>query len=330
MSTASFPAITGWGFYDIGAEAYHADPAPRPSLSSGLLAEVVTGTLATAYQGHPRLGPPRQEDDNKRFDLGTIAHTLVLGKGRTIDVFDGDNWVTKAAKEFRAAAKEAGRSPVLARQHEDATAMRTALFQQLATMPGEEDTFQAENAIAEQAGFWQEPSPLGKLWGRALFDWRRTDRLVIRDYKTFAGERGADPDAFFQSLIRTGKDVQGPWYSRGLAAIVGDGATWADVDFKFVVQEPSPPYLVSVVAYHDPAWSNERLQWAIDRWAAAAGANLWRGFIPEPHLVAPPVWARTAWEQRMIREWEGEQLLLSQGRAALALKEPDAYRAEAA
>lgn len=330
MFTEPAPAISAWGFYDLDAEVYHADPAPRPSLSSGLLAEIVTGTLATARQGHPRLGPPREEDDNKKFDIGTVAHTLVLGKGREIDVVDADAWTTKDAKAARAASKAAGRSPVLARHHETALAMRTALFEQLAATPGEEDTFQATAGVAEQAGFWQEPSPLGQLWGRALFDWRRTDRLVIRDYKTFAGERGADPDAFFQSLIRTGKDVQGPWYSRGLAAIVGDGATWADVDFKFVVQEPEPPYLVSIVSYADPEWSNERCQWAVDRWAAAAGANLWRGFIPEPHLVAPPVWARTAWEQRMLREWEGEQLLLSQGRPALALKEPDAYRAEAA
>ena len=32
-----------------------------------------------------------------------------------------------------------------------------------------------ENAgISEQAGFWQEQTPLGKMWGRQLTDWRAT------------------------------------------------------------------------------------------------------------------------------------------------------------
>lgn len=327
MSDQPTPAIEGWGFYDIDAEHYHADPAPRPSLSSGLLATIITGTLAEARQSHPRLTPSDEpEDDNKKFDIGTVAHTLVLGKGREIDVVDADAWTTKAAKEARAASKAAGRSPVLARQYEQAEAMRTALFEQLADLPDEHDTFSPDHGVAEQAGFWQEQTPLGKMWGRALYDWRATGRLAIRDYKTYAGQLGADPDGFVKGLIGQGKDVQDPWYSRGFAAIAGEGATWQDVDFKFIVQDSNPPYLVAVVALNDRAWSNERCQWALDRWAAAAGSNLWRGFVPETHYVDPPSWAKSAWEQRMLREWEGEQRMLDTGRPALALREPDAYR----
>jgi hypothetical protein len=336
VSTASAPpAVTGWGFLDIDAEDYHADPAPRPSLSSGLLAKIVTGTIAEAKESHPRLTPREEgEDDNKKFDIGTVAHTLVLGKGREIDVIDAEAWTKKADQEARKASKAAGRTPVLAKQFEQATAMRTALFEQLADMKGEQDTFSPEQGVAEQAGFWQEMTPLGKMWGRALYDWRATGRLVIRDYKTYAGQLGADPDGFIKGLISTGKDVQDPWYSRGYAAIAGfeagEDIPWDAVDFKFIVQDPNPPYLVCVVALNDRHWSFERSQWAIDRWAAAAGANLWRGFVPTVHYVDPPVWAKTAWEQRMLREWEGEQQMLEQGMPALALKEPDAYRAEQA
>lgn len=331
----SAPAITGWGFVDIDAEIYHADPAPRPSLSSGLLATIITGTLAEAKEAHPRLTPRTEpEADNKQFDIGTVAHTLVLGKGREIDVVDADAWTTKAAKEERAASKAAGRSPVLAKHFEKASAMRTALFEQLADMPEERDTFTPEAGVSEQAGFWQEQTPLGKMWGRALYDWRATGRLAIRDYKTYNGAQGADPDGFIKGLISTGKDVQDPWYSRGMAAIIGqetgEQIPWDAVDFKFIVQDPNPPYLVAIVALNDRHWSYERSQWALDRWAAAAGAGLWRGFIPATHYVDPPAWAKTQWEQRMLREWEGEQKMLAEGRAALALKEPDAYRVEQA
>lgn len=327
------PAITGWGFVEIDAEDYHADPAPRPSISSGLLATVVTKTLSKAKEGHPRLTPTdKPEDDNKKFDIGTVAHTLVLGKGREIDVIDAEAWTKKADQEARKASKAAGRSPVLAKHFEQATAMRVALFEQLADIKGEEDTFSPDHGVAEQAGFWQEQTPLGKMWGRALYDWRATGRLAIRDYKTYAGELGADPDGFIKGLISTGKDVQDPWYSRGYAAIAGleagETIPWDAVDFKFVVQDPNPPYNVVVVALNDRQWSFERSQWALDRWAAAAGANLWRGFVPAIHYVDPAPWAKTQWEQRMLREWEGEQRMLADGMPALALKEPDAYRAE--
>lgn len=333
MSTTSAPAVTGWGFVDIDAEHYHADPAPRPSMSSGLLATIVTGTIAEAKESHPRLTPSDQpEKDNKQFDIGTVAHTLVLGKGREIDVIDADAWTTKAAKDARAASKAQGRTPVLAKHHEQAEAMRVALFEQLAGIKGEEDTFTPEAGVAEQAGFWQEQTPAGKMWGRALYDWRANGRLVIRDYKTYNGQLGADPDGFIKGIMGTGKDVQDPWYSRGMAAIIGaeSGETipWEAVDFKFIVQDPNPPYLVAVVALNDRAWSGERCQWAIDRWSAAAKANLWRGFVPTVHYVDPPSWAKAQWEARMLAQWEGEQAMQSLGLPALELKEPDAYRAE--
>jgi hypothetical protein len=324
------------GFYDMSADDYHADPAPRPSMSSGLLAGIVSGTLAEAKESHPRLGRQKTEEErkaerSKKYDLGSIAHTLVLGKGREIVVIDAEDWRKKDSQEQRDEAFDAGKQPCLAPVFEKATAMREALMLQLAEIPEERDTF-TDVGIAEQAAIWQEQTPLGKLWGRALCDWRHLERPAIRDYKTYAGEKGADPDAFFQGLVRMGKDVQDPWYSRGVAAclsaIVGEPLSWDAIDFKFIVQDPSPPYLVSVVEVADRRWSNERLQWAIDRWAAAAGAGLWRGFVPTTHLVAPPPWAKTQWEQRMLTEWEGEQRMLAEGRAALALKEPASYRVE--
>jgi hypothetical protein len=337
VSTSEPPRIDGWGFYDIDAEHYHSDPAPRPSMSSGLLATVISQTVAAAKETHPRLGPPKTEEDlqadrEKKYDLGTVAHTLVLGVGREIVVIDEPDWKKKTAQEARKAAFVEGKTPCLIATYEKAEAMRDALMLQLADMPDERDTFAEGKGVAEQAGFWQEQTPLGRMWGRALYDWRSTDsgRLIVRDYKTYGGQNGADPDGFIKGLIAGGRDIQDPWYSRGAAAIVGqqtgEQLTWEDVDFRFIVQDPNPPYLVAAVALDDRAWSSARCQWAIDRWAAAAGANLWRGFSPVTHYVPPPTWARIQWEERVLNEWEAEQSLLAEGRPALALKEPDAYR----
>lgn len=332
----SAPAIERWGFVTIEAEHYHSDPAPRPSMSSGLLAKVVSQTVAAAKEDHPRLGAPKTPEDliaerEKKYDLGTVAHTLVLGVGREIVVIEEADWKKKAAQDARKAAFEAGKTPCLIKTYEQAMAMRTALFEQLATMPDERDTFAEGHGVAEQAGFWQEQTPLGKMWGRALYDWRSTEsgRLLIRDYKTYGGQNGADPDGFVKGLISSGRDVQDPWYSRGAAAITqaetGEILTWADVDFRFIVQDPNPPYLVAVVELDDRRWSSERCQWAIDRWASSAGAGFWRGFAPVVHYVPPPTWARIQWQDRMVSEWEAEQALAEAGRPYLELKEPSAY-----
>lgn len=335
MSDAQ-PAVERWGFLDMDAEHYHSDPAPRPSMSSGMLATVVSQTVAAAKQQHPRLGPPktdeeRQADRLKKYDLGTVAHTLVLGVGREVVVIEEPDWKKKTAQDARREAFDAGKTPCLIGVYEQATDMRTALFEQLAEMPDEHDTFVEGRGVAEQAGFWQEQTSLGKMWGRALYDWRSTEtgRLLVRDYKTYGGQNGADPDGFIKGLISGGRDVQDPWYSRGAAAIVGEetgeALTWADVDFRFIVQDPNPPYLVAVVELDDRRWSSERCQWAIDRWASSAGAGFWRGFAPIVHYVGPPTWARIQWQQKMESEWEAEQALAGAGRPFLELKEPSTY-----
>lgn len=326
------PVVTSPGFYDMDAEHYHADPAPKPSLSSGFLATIVTETVAAARQSHPRMNPDREEKDNRKFDLGRVAHTLVLGKGADIEPLDVDGYTTKAAKEARDAAWAAGKQPCLLKVYETAVAMRTALFEQLADHPDELETF-TNAGVSEQPAFWQQPVMMQgverKLWGRALIDWRHSDRPMIRDYKTYDGQLGADPESFIRGLIASGKDIQDPWYSTGaaaaLAATTGEDLTWEDMSFKFIVQDPNPPYLVAVVELDDRRWSYERMRWAVDRWGAAAIANLWRGFAPVTHYVPPPTYARIQWEERMMREFEAEQALADDGRPALSLENPEVY-----
>lgn len=334
----SAPAVTAPGFYTMDAEHYHSDPAPKPSLSSGFLAEIVTGTVASAKESHPRIGRQKTDEEKqaerlKKYDLGTVAHTLVLGVGREIVVIDEPDWKKGTAQKARTEAFEAGKTPCLLKTFEQAEAMRTALMEQLAEHPDEHDTF-TDKGVSEEAVFWQQPVMIAgverKLWGRSMNDWRHSIKPQIRDYKTYDGLHGADPAGFVKGLIAMGKDIQDPWYSMGtaaaLAATTGEDLTWEDVDFKFIVQDPNPPYLIAVVELDDRRWSYERAHWAIDRWGAAAGANLWRGFAPITHYVPPPTYARIQWEERMLREWEAEQALLDAGKPALQLLDPAEYQ----
>lgn len=294
------------GFYDIDEAAYHADPAECASLSSGIAATLIVGTPRQARYKHPRLNLDLEDVDNKNFDLGNVAHELVLGRGPGMFVIDAEDWRKKETQEKRAAAIKVGRQPCLVGVYDTARAMEAALREQLADDPDNHDAF--TGGFAEQACFWREQTPMGQTWCRSLIDYRMRDRPTIYDYKTFAGERGADPDAFVRHIVGQGKDVQDPHYSRGLAMVLGVDVE--DVVFRFIVQDPKPPYLASVVELdaQTKAWSAARWQWALRRWSRCLSSGEWPGFAPRTHYVGAPGYAQTQWEERLIAAEQMEAL----------------------
>lgn len=295
--------ISGAGYYALEPAQYHADPAPRPSLSSGVAALLLTKTPRQAWMAHPRLNPDFEDEDRKQFDLGSVAHELLLGKGSGIHVIDADDWRKQETKDERKQAIANGLQPCLAKVYEQADAMVKAAREQLADDPDNHDAF--TNGRGELCMFWQEQCAPGKMWMRGMIDWLMADNRRAYDYKTFAP--GADPEGFVKYLVGGGKDVQDPFYCRGIGAI--EGVPWDEISFRFVVQDPEPPYLLSVVELVDRDWHFERSQWAIDRWAACAVAGAYRGFIPRTHRVSPPTWAMMAWEDRKTAEEAAERAI---------------------
>ncbi|HEV2079417.1 MAG TPA: hypothetical protein VGR19_05920 [Allosphingosinicella sp.] len=298
-------SVTAPGFYDLTPAQYHADPAPKPSLNSGVAAKLLTETPKTAWFSHPRLNPEFQEQDEKKFDLGSVAHELLLGKGAGIEVLDFPNWTTKAAKEARAEAVANGLQPCLVDLYEKAQAMVAAARVQLGDDPENFDAF--TNGRGEVAVLWQEQTAPGKMWMRGQLDWFMDDQQRIYDYKTFAP--GADPENFIKYLVRGGKDIQDPFYSRGVASVLD--VDWEAITFRFVVQHPEPPFLLSVVEIESQGrqWSYDRSQWAIDKWADCAVKQQYRGFVPRTHHVGIPTWSQMEWEDRRRADELAEQML---------------------
>lgn len=320
-STEAPVLVTGPGYYELEEERYHADPAPKPSLSSSLVTELVVNTAAEAKQRHPRLTPPEpdeEEEDDKKFDMGNVAHKLLLGRGREIAVIESDSYRTKAAKEARDEAKAAGQQPCLVKVYEKGLKMAAAANLQLAADPENFDAFLPDAGRSEVAVFWQEPvfrerPQPAKMWMRALCDRLMNGHRRIYDYKTFAP--GADPDRFVEYLVRQGRDIQDPFYSRGVASI--EGCEWDEVVFRYIVQHPEPPFLLSVVELmHDPEmensprrWSYDRTQWAIDKWARCAAKSAFPGYVARTHHVAVPAWAQTRWALRREADEAAERLM---------------------
>ena len=119
------------GIYDLTAAEYHADPCVAPSLSSGVAWELLTRSPLHAWAKHPRLNPDFEPDHSAKFDLGTAAHTLILGKGDQIHVIDAPDYRTKEAQGQRATAILDGKTPLLTWQYERAVVMRDRVIEQL-------------------------------------------------------------------------------------------------------------------------------------------------------------------------------------------------------
>ena len=120
------------GIYTMTAEDYHADKiASRPSLSASMAHLLCTSSPAHAWVAHPKLNPAFERHEEEKFDVGTVAHALLLQGEDVAVVVDAPDWRTNAAKEERDAARAAGQIPLLAKHWDAVRAMVAATRQQL-------------------------------------------------------------------------------------------------------------------------------------------------------------------------------------------------------
>ena len=196
------------GFYpDMPPEAYHSDPAPAPSLSSSLARVLLRQSPRHAWTASPRLNPDHQPRHSDAFDIGNVAHALLLGKGAAFEVIDAENYIGKAAREARDAARARGRTPILAEQHERAQRMAYECAGALGDMRLDLSRLQREVcAFAELDG----------IWCRAMLDAWDAKNGVIYDYKTC---EDASPDAALRSVCSYGYDLQAAHYQAVVKAL---------------------------------------------------------------------------------------------------------------
>lgn len=288
--------IASDGFYDHLKESeYHADPCSVPSLSSGVASIIVNGTLAQARFAHPRLNPDYEAKDSKNFDVGSVAHLLMTGKGADLHVIDAADYRTKAAQEARAEAIEKGLQPILTGQLDDVQALVAASRAQIAEITGNEDAF--VKGDGELVGIATVETQYGPATLRMMADWIDRDKGIIWDYKTF--QPGADPDNFARYLFREARDLQDPFYRRIAAHLLG--ADMDDIVFRYVVQDTNAPYPLSVIELDGEArdFAAQRSAWAIGRWAEATATGQWGGYLPRTHYVGAPNYAMIQWADKL-------------------------------
>ncbi len=257
-------AITKPGIYDgIPNATYHANPA----LGSTSLKTLATKT--PAHYQHDKTHPKFSD----AFTLGTAAHSLILEDDTSgIEIVFADNWLTKAAKEAKAAALAAGKRPLLHKEVTQIQAMQYAVMNH----PKAAELFTDHRA--EESVFWDEDGLALKCRPDA---WK--PGLLI-DLKT---TRSADPNEFGKTAHEFGYHQSAAHYIDGVKAATGE-----ELPFHFVLVEKTEPYLVSVVELDIEAINigrqlNDR---AKRIYRECVESNTWPGY-PNADLISLPMWA---------------------------------------
>ncbi|MBM3347442.1 MAG: hypothetical protein FJY55_13240 [Betaproteobacteria bacterium] len=262
------------GVYMISAADYHADPCEAPSLSSHVANILLRQSPLHAWWAHPRLNRNHQSQESGTFDYGKAAHAMLLENDRAaLVVVDADDWRSKAAREARDAAREAGKYPVLARQLAKVEAMV------LEAKEAGRDFFAVGQA--EQTLVWRE----GDIWCRARPDWISNGHRML-DYKTTTN---AEPGYLCERvLVQMGYDVQAAFYARGYEAVHrGEIA-----DLVFLFQETEPPFACSLVSMSAAMWgiAQKKVERAIAIWTKCMSENRWPAYNQHIHYAEPTPW----------------------------------------
>lgn len=298
MTVVADPVIiTEPGVYDgLAEDIYHSDPIPDGSLSSSGAKRLLPPSCPAIFKWEREHGRP----DKRAFDFGHAAHKAVLGIGGDIVIVqqtakdgatsDADDYRTKSAQQHRDEIRAAGKVPLLQSEASEVAAMAHALIQH----PIARTLLNPEFGKPEQSAFWVDKA--AGIWRRCRFDWLPTPtghgQMIISDYKT---SDSANPAAFERAMANFGYDMQAAWYVDAAIEL----ELCESAEFLFIVQQKTPPYLVSVLQPDLIAMSTgrRRVRRAIDTYTRCTAEDTWPGYVDDVALVSVPQWHVRATEE---------------------------------
>lgn len=256
------------GVYDLTDAEYHADPVPGGSLSSTGARKLLPPSCPALFRHYADNGGQHKRE----FDLGHVAHLLVLGAGPEPAIVEEKDWRTKDARNARVQAYRDGKVPVLRAEYNTAVAMAAALYAD----PLCAALLDPDHGAAEQSYFWIDAE--FDVWRRVRPDWLQQkpwSRPKIVDYKT---TMSVEPRAISRAVHNWGYHQQQPYYEDALPACgVAD-----DAAFLFIFQMKTAPYLPAVVQLDDDAVliGRERNARALEIFRDCQASGLWPAHTP--------------------------------------------------
>lgn len=289
--------ITKPGIYKLPAETYHSDPAPEPSLSASVAWTLLSKSPLHAFTESPRLNPEFEREEKDIYDLGSAAHNMVLRQDywrEEIDIITGfDDWKKKAARDAKAASREAGRYPILEKNYASLERMVTVLEQH----PEAGNAFR--NGKPEQSLFWQDKET--GIWMRCRPDWTPDDaKAPWPDYKTTGSKGDANIPTWERNFLQNhGGLLRAGLYVEGVETLTGV----KNPTKYYVIQEAKPPYaiVIRVMPIELIALGRRMLRKAKVVWAECLATGNWPSYelIGELSLSR---WMQERWEVE-YEEW---------------------------
>jgi len=286
--------ITKPGIYtNISSADYFSDPCPKPSLTQSIAKIILENSPAHAWQEHPRLNPKWQPSDPTKFDVGNIAHSLLLRRGKEIVVIEGyDDWRKDKPKQIRDELLREGKHGVLQKHYILATRMVDAAKQQLFRIKDLPELFSA---------FWDNEACLAwleeGLWFRQLVDGVAGDRLIVADYKST--DMSVAPHSIGRKMASDNWPIQAAMAERGLNMLKAEQPARR---YFFVAQETYEPYALTVCELSEGHLERGRQQLdrAIQIWKHCIKHDQWPSYPRQIIVPDFPGWVDADWEDRRL------------------------------
>lgn len=276
------PLWHGVGLYsadELTLEQYHADVVPGGSLSSsGARALLDPGCPAQFDydRKHPQL--PKKE-----FEIGTAAHSLLLGTGAELVLVDTEKWTTNAVKAEVASIRAEDKIPLKPSDLEKVKAMVAAVRAHHQAGP-----LFAPGGVAEQSLYWTDPDTGVTCRCRPDMLREYPDLTLCVDYKTAVK---ADPMSASKAIAERNYHQQDAFYVDGVQAVTGKQAR-----FLLVFQSKTAPYLITVreLSEADRAIGRAKNQRALRTYAECTKTGIWpdwTGPTDDIPYISLPTWA---------------------------------------
>jgi hypothetical protein len=254
-----------------------------PALSVSGMKQLLPPSCPALFKHYQENGRPAKH----AFDIGHVAHGLILGDGPEVVVIDATDWRTKAAREGKEQAYAEGQVPVLAAEYAECKAMAAAVRANPTAVELLADGKPEQSLMWERDGI--------KMRGRV--DWlpnkRPGKQFTAVDVKTTG--KSAHPNEFARQAASFEYTMQAAHYLDGIKACGLDD----DPAFVLIVVETKAPYLVSLVQFdeYDLQIGREKIAEAVNIYRGCLESGVWYGYSPEIQTIEMPAWYRITHER---------------------------------
>jgi hypothetical protein len=247
-----------------------------PTLSAGCAWRMLAESPLHAFHYHPRLGG-RVFDDTIASDVGTVAHTLLLGGESKICEVVADDWRTKAAKEQRELARSNGLTPILSHHMGAVRRMVTAAREFIA---GSEIASVFDSGASELTAIAHD----GATWFRCRPDWLN-DELCL-SFKTTKADIAPRP--FRRLMSSMGYDFSLAFYRRVLQLVEPERQR----RHVILVQQQDYPHACALYDLTPVKLSIEeaKVDAAVELWQQCLTSGRWPGYSPRVQSIDAAPW----------------------------------------